>query len=717
MLRMMFSRAWWLVALLWCCSEGERRAADDVAPPFDVQDTSPADEQASPDGRGDDADDVADADAEPPGTRALTHWGDPQAYFDRPFPCATRFDAEGRLDVSAYPNPRNNRFVRALLEILADDVRGAPLSAGIFFPLSGPVASASLPQGPRTPAVTDPVLLALLDAAPHERLLWPVTLAFEDDGGPFGAPNLLSLLPYPGVPLLPDRAYAAIVTTRVLDAAGAPLRASAEVAALLADEDVAGLAPHHAATLRRVADALPRLNLAPEEVAAFTVIQTGHPLRQMAAAVASLQEQATLEPSAWILEEVHPTFCVLRTEVDMPVYQAGTPPFQQRGGAWVWEGERLVLQSVERARVLVTLPTGGATPPAGWPAVVFVRTGGGGDRPLVDRGVRGAPGGPALEPGTGYAEDLAAAGIVGISVDGPHGGLRNVTQGDEQFLMFNITNPPAMRDNIRQSALELVHLADALPGWSIPRGLCAHPETQEVSSIDPHRVGLFGHSMGATIAPLALAYAPLYRAAVLSGAGGSWIANVVHKEQPLPVRPLAELTLSYGSRRLHEHDIALSLLQWAGEAADPPLYGAAIAGGEGASRDPVHMLMIQGIADTYILPPIANALTLALRLDLGGEALDTTHPVAGRFTGIAGLLAWTGGRQRALPIVGEPGRRTAVVVQHWEDGIEDGHEVAFQLPEPKHQARCFFTTAFAGLGGAPSVVAPEGRWSPCDAGP
>ena len=46
--------------------------------------------------------------------------------------------------------------------------------------------------------------------------------------------------------------------------------------------------------------------------------------------------------------------------------------------------------------------------------------------------------------------------ISGITSDGPHGGARTVSGGDEQLLIFNITNPPAMRDNIRQSALELV---------------------------------------------------------------------------------------------------------------------------------------------------------------------------------------------------------------------------------------------------------------------
>ena len=56
---------------------------------------------------------------------------------------------------------------------------------------------------------------------------------------------------------------------------------------------------------------------------------------------------------------------------------------------------------------------------------------------------------------------FSRAGFVGVSVDGPHGGRRNLSQGDEQFLMFNFVNPQALRDNVRQTAVETA-LADTL---------------------------------------------------------------------------------------------------------------------------------------------------------------------------------------------------------------------------------------------------------------
>ena len=36
--------------------------------------------------------------------------------------------------------------------------------------------------------------------------------------------------------------------------------------------------------------------------------------------------------------------------------------------------------------------------------------------------------------------------------------------------------------------------------------------------------------------------------------------------------------------------------------------------------------MLQGVADTYIPPPVANATSLSLGLDLAGPSRDVVHP-------------------------------------------------------------------------------------------
>ena len=69
-----------------------------------------------------------------------------------------------------------------------------------------------------------------------------------------------------------------------------------------------------------------------------------------------------------------------------------------------------MLQRHETANLVVTVPRS-AAPAAGYPLVVFVRTGGGGDRQLVDRGQQATEGGAAIEPGEGPARYLARAGF------------------------------------------------------------------------------------------------------------------------------------------------------------------------------------------------------------------------------------------------------------------------------------------------------------------
>jgi hypothetical protein len=278
---------------------------------------------------------------------------------------------------------------------------------------------------------------------------------------------------------------------------------------------------------------------------------------------------------------------------------------------------------------------------------------------------------------------MAEVGWAGVSIDGPHGGPRNPRGMDEQFLMFNVNNPAAMVDNVRQSALELALAAHVMNALTVDATDCPGvdgPITFEARA-------LMGHSMGATIAPLTFEVEPLFDALILSGAGGSWIMNVVHKESPVVVRPFAEALLGITGRwRLHEHDPILGVLQWAGESADPPSYAARLSEGER------HVLMLQGIIDTYILPPMANATSLSYGLDLAGPALDADTPGLEAFAPLESRLSMGTGEAIALPASENRGGATAVVVQHAEDGVEDGHEVMFQTEAPKAQYRCFLAT-------------------------
>lgn len=616
-------------------------------------------------------------------------------FFTAPFPNEDLRLPGDRIDVSGFPGLGAVSFIDAALNQIALDARGFSTTAGIFFTATAELDPSSLPRTAAESVQADATVF-LVDLERGQRV--PIDVAIRDDGGRFGAPNLLSLLPYQGIPLRESTLYAAVVTTRVRDWRGKPLGVCEGMRALREGRVPKGLKGPALAEMRMAmtwaADA-----------AALAVFRTDAPRRGMAEVRQAMLRATPLVNAPFKLRETYPDFCVFETTIDLPQYQDGAPPFSSGGGRWVFDAKTgaPVLQRFERARAVVTLPRS-EMPAGGFPTVVYSRTGSGGDRSLVDKGTATADG--RLTRGSGPALEFARAGFAAVMVDGPHGGLRNPTGADEQFLVFNLDNPSAIRDNVRQSAAELILVAHALDGFVVDARGCGGSKT---ARFDGERLALFGHSMGATIAPIAMAYEPRFKAAILSGSGGSFIANALYKQKPLPVRRLAELMFGYTWRlySMSQGDPALSMIQWAMEPADPPLYGGLARG---------HVLMFQGIVDHYILPPMANATSLALGLDLAGPELDRQHAELLEFTPYSDVAKLVQRGVRPYPVEGnvereDGSRATAVVVQGLDDGLQDGHEVVFQTPGAKYQYRCFLSTFAAG---SPRIVAPQDSVDVCE---
>ncbi len=258
---------------------------------------------------------------------------------------------------------------------------------------------------------------------------------------------------------------------------------------------------------------------------------------------------------------------------------------------------------------------------------------------------------------------------------------------------------------MRQSALETARMFDVASALRVDVSDCPGAAASDGSTtVQLSPTVLMGHSMGATIAPLALAVEPRFRAAILSGAGGSYIANVIHKLRPLAVAPLGLVLVGYSGsgRRFREDDPALALLQWSVESSDPQVYGRHVID-EPLMGDPRSVFVIQGITDHYILPPIANAVNLSLGLDLGGPVLDQSTAELRAFTSLVDLLPLRSSAARPFPIAGNRRGATAVVAQLPGDALEDGHEAAFQTEEPKRLYRCFLQSIAAGR---PEIVGP-----------
>ncbi len=675
----------------------------------DAANTSDAqDQDAAADGR-------ADVDPGPVSVRMdLSRDG---GFFAAPFPGEHRRRDDGTVDLTGYPNPRRVEYAQSVIDLAAQR-DGFGLTSAVYFQLTGTPSIASLPTVAASVRDDAKVFLVSVEPRPGEptpaRI--PVEVTFQADAGPYGARNLLAVRPVQGFVLRPNTLYAAVVLRAVGDPMGRPLEVDPTLRALVEGGRPDALSAGALDAFRRALDALRSRGVALPGLAGLTVFRTGDPLEGFRRFRAHAVAQPLPSPIApWRRTEQFDTFCVYESAVEMPVYQRGEPPYTLTGGDWVSDARGTpVVQRRERARVVVTVPRR-AMPAEGYPIVVFSRTGGGGDRPLVDRGVRSMPGGPATPPGTGPALEFARAGWAGISPDGPHGGARNVTRTDEQLLVFNFSNPVAMRDNLRQSALELVLTARLLEGLRIDSSTCAGAAPE--SRFDLRTLTVMGHSMGASIAPLAAALEPSFRAMLLSGAGGSWAENVVFKQRPLAVRPLADVLVQYTGtgRTLRTDDPILNLLQWAGEPADAPVFNRHVIAEPVEPSSPRHVLMMQGIVDHYILPPIANAMSLSLGLDLGGMALDGATPELMRFAPVSSLLPLSGGRALPLPVSQNRMARgaavTAVLTQHREDGVEDGHEVVFQTESARRQYRCFLESLSLGT---PAVATTGTLAGPCE---
>ena len=660
------------------------------------------------------ADGPATPDGTPRGASVRMNFQRLADFYDAPFPSEELRREDGKIDparLSQFPNPKNVEILKQALGLLAEDTVGFAVSGAAYFSLTQDLGAVTLPDPAGSMAASAPVFLMDLET----RTRHPVIVRYAADGGPFGAPNFLSLLPVQGIPLRPGKLYAAVVRRSLVDGQGYALQQAQAVAQLAAGAQPEGMSARALASYQSALATLADAGVTVSDIAGLAVFTTGTPAATMGVFKQDVLARPLPTPvSAFSPGEVFPDYCVFNTEIDMPDYQQGEAPYSQTGGGWAFDlNGKPVAPHPARSRLVVTIPRS-PMPAGGYPTMVMVRTGGEGDRPLVDRGVQAVDGGPPIIAGSGPAQEFARVGFAGVQVDGPLGGPRNITGGDEQFLIFNVFNPTALRDNVRESALELILLAHIVPTLSVAARDC--PGVGTTVRFDATRMGIMGHSMGATITPLVLGWEPGYRVAVLSGAGGSYIENILWKRKPIEIRPIAETLLNYPpDLQLNDSDPALTLVQWAAEPSDPPSYAHLIVREPALGSAPHHVLMEQGIVDNYIFPNIANATSLSIGMDLGGTALDRDNPKLATQTPVLDLMPLIGRGAIPLPASGNVtvggAKVTAVVVQHPEDGLEDGHKVIYQTEPPKHQYRCFLASFAAGK---TPVVPPDGAAdAPC----
>ncbi|MCC6217297.1 MAG: hypothetical protein IT376_20740 [Polyangiaceae bacterium] len=617
-------------------------------------------------------------------------------FWAAPFPIEHRARPDGSLVVADFPNPFGNATLAQLVALLEGGRAGFSLNGAIFLPFDAPLDSARLPATPAASIeLASPVLLVALDGPDRGR-----RVPFEATVLPaqtFSPENLLVVLPVQGVPLRPLTRYAVLVRASLGDAAGHPLGAPPALEALRAGVPPEGA---HGASAIDAYGALfawaRTAGIAEREIAAATVFTTGDPRAELLGWRDAIASRPAAFSSARA-EEDHDLYCVVRATIELPVFQRGPKPYAAPGtGQLVTDpAGALVEQERDRVDVLLTVPKR-PMPPTGYPLLVYAAGAEGTARQVLDRTASAADPDAGLGPrGHGPARQLARRGVGALGFPTVHAWERNATGLDGGLLDFwNTSNLGAFRDNLRQAALDVTTLLVAASALELDASLC--PGAGAASGklrYDPGSLFFYGHSTGSTIGGMVVPLEPAVRAAMLSGAGGTWLQSLTMARSPFEFANVVRFLLSLDPDDIADRfDPPLTLFQtvmepvdmtsWARHVATEPLGGR-------ASRD---LLLVEGVVDTYHFPRMASAYGMALGADVIEPAAEETWRAEYALVGRGGVQAPARGN-----VVGSDGApRTVVTLQREAPPGIDGHYVPFEWPDVQYRYGCFFATAATG---------------------
>lgn len=601
-----------------------------------------------------------DAGPQPPAVRAVFELPrDPatHAFFDLPWPSDIRRNPDGTLDVSEFPQPRENTLVRRYLDAIEADTRGYAVNGGIYLRFSASVDTDTLPVG-GLESQDDEASVFLMNVDPDSPNLGErhaVNVTYRDEATRYWPAHCVAVLPVFGIPLEWDTTYAVVVTRAVKPAAGGDYERDLDFEAVLgndtSDADVVAARAIHAPAVTALGNA----GVAEEDILSMAVFTTSAAYNELLAARDFIMEEYELpvaDPDAWQPNASSSTHVeVLGEYGPSPIFQQGEVPYMRSedGGDFEIVDGVPVVQGEFDTRFSLTIPPESVPmPPEGYPIVIYAHGTGGDYRSYVRNGV-----GPML----------AAQGIAVMGVDQIHHGDRWPGGGDPSLVVFNVINPLSLRDNARQSALDVVQQARLINALTVPTTVSgrATPVT-----FDTSKVYFYGHSQGGVNGPLFLAIDDQAQGGVLSGAGAVFVIAVVDKTEPVDISDIISIALGLPGvgmdpfvreHMVYEHPLLALLTTWV-DVADTASYAHLISTAPRAGFDPKSVLHIEGTSDPFTPPPTHEALALAGRFPQVSPYLERipnheTHglasvsaPVTGNGAGgmhTVGLVQYDGG--------------------------------------------------------------------------
>jgi hypothetical protein len=616
---------------------------------------------------------------EPPATDVRAYFEVPGAddavegdFFRLPFPNDARRGATG-LDLSGFPTPGPGLLgvdpVALYVDALAENDNAWGTYPTVMFRFSGVLDLATVNQ--QDVAVWVDVTPNVPEYGASVGLSWYYSLGRS----PYVCENWLSMRRPKGWPLLPNHTYAVWVTTDVKAEGGATVRRAANLVSVLSED-----APSDS-VLERVHAAYAPLrayladnSINPASILTATVFTVGPTQDTMESIADAIDAAAAPTAAGWTLcddgvdspcpdatgnrgcQAASADFDEYHALVTLPIFQEGTPPYvTPEDGGNIGDVDAPGFSDV---CLSLTVPKG--DPPAsGFPLVVYAHGTGGDFRDHVSASVAGALSTAAVP--------FAVLGIDQVT----HGPRRGASTVSPNELFFNFMNPKAARGNPLQGAadqLSLMKFAATIDGTN------GMPTT-----IDPARLFFFGHSQGSTEGSLMLPFADGYKAAVLSGNGGSLLNALLTKSKPVRLRDALPLALS--DRAVGEEHPVLSLLQQWIDPADPMNFARSVVRAPIPGHPAKHVFQTYGMDDSYSPPVTLDVFSIAAQL-----------------TQVSPFIEKIGLLEAAPPLSGNEGGGmiTAGVRQYEPPAGEDGHFVVFDVPEANEDMVRFFSMAAEG---------------------
>ena len=560
-------------------------------------------------------------------------------FYALPYPNDARVRVDGTLDLAGHPSPgvlvpQLGDVVGDALQTIGASFHGFGANQTIYARFSGPVNFGSVTLG-----VPGQGTLALIDLTPGTTQGERVQTSWEgyNARGTYICENYVTVRP--SRPLTGGHTYALLLSTGLESSDGHSAGRDDDFTAMIAPQapaDARLTAAWQAyAPLRDYLSAgAPFPGTALASAAVFTVGDQSAPARELRDAVwarpqapalsglVSCDDGATDYQDAELpgrgCGSVAATYEELQGRVDLPQFQAGTPPFRLReqGGEIPLGTGSLSASRVEDVVFSLTVPRDLAMPDAGWPVVIYAHGTGGDYRSAVREGLAARLADVTLADGTHQ-------GFAVLTIDQVlHGPRRHAESWSADLLaeqpdaytpeqlVYNPLNPAAARGNQLQAAADGFALVRALRAGVAWDG--ASSPTGEPLALDADHVYVVAHSQGATAALIFAPYEPDVLGVVVSGAGGLLMESLLHKRDPIDLG--AALSVGLADPNLNLEHPLLNLMQQYGEPADPINHALALTGFPAPGFVARDVLQVYGVGDTYT-PDAAQAnLARAMRL-------------------------------------------------------------------------------------------------------